>query len=97
MNFLTSGGRAGSSQCQPRFPGQTRTRDARSSRSARRGTIQVRVYNPSVSSLELTSSHLSLAALMDDNSAFNESIFVSPPDNEDPALGSGSPLTGMMD
>ncbi|OBZ80328.1 hypothetical protein A0J61_11622 [Choanephora cucurbitarum] len=45
----------------------------------------------------LASNHLSLAALMDDNSAFDESIFISPPDNEDPALGDGSPLTGMID
>ena len=80
----------------PVFLEQRRIRDARGARSARRNTVQVRVYNPNVPTTNLESTHLSLASLMDEDSAFHESIFVSPPKVEESAPLSGSPLAGMI-
>ncbi|KAI8321178.1 hypothetical protein EDC96DRAFT_539571 [Choanephora cucurbitarum] len=51
--------------------------DARSARANRRGTVQVRVYNPSVAPTDLSSASLSLRVLLDDNIPFDDSVFVN--------------------
>lgn len=81
----------------PGFLKQRRIRDARGARSVRRSTVQVRVFNPNFPAINLESTHLSLASLMDEDSAFDEFIFASPPEADESAPLSGSPLAGMMD
>ncbi|KAI8326711.1 hypothetical protein EDC96DRAFT_534558 [Choanephora cucurbitarum] len=61
----------------PVFVEQRRVRDARGARANRRGTVQVRVYNPSVAPTDLSSASLSLPVLLDDNTPFDDSVFVN--------------------
>ncbi|KAI8327323.1 hypothetical protein EDC96DRAFT_532143 [Choanephora cucurbitarum] len=80
----------------PVFMEQRRVRDARGARANRRGTVQVRVYNPSVTPTDLSSASLSLPVLLDDDTPFDDSVFVNG-DVGTPAPAPSSGFGQMMD